>query len=65
MRSRAATSAWLPDERVIYEHGGPTPGRMEFSRTYGEHATFIVDGQEVTAYGEDADDYQDVNFFGH
>ena len=41
------------------------PVRVEFSRVFGEHATFIVDGREVTAYGEDADDYEDVNFFGY
>ncbi len=37
---------------------------VEFSRTYGEHATFIVDGRNVQSFGEDAEDY-DTNFFGH
>lgn len=39
--------------------------RVEFSRVYGRHATFIVDGREVTAFGEDAEDCGDLNFFGH
>lgn len=37
---------------------------VEFSRTYGKHATFIVDGRNVQSFGEDAEDY-DTNFFGH
>ena len=38
--------------------------RVEFSRVYGTHATFIVDGAEVIAFGEDADDFSKTNFFG-
>jgi hypothetical protein len=45
-----------------------TPGqsvrRVEFSRIYGTHATFIIDETEVTAYGEDAEDLGGKNFFG-
>lgn len=39
--------------------------RVEFSRVFGTHATFIVDGREVSSFGEDAESYGDVNFFGH
>ncbi len=39
--------------------------KVEFSRIYGEHATFIVDGKDVTSFGENAHDFQDINFFGH
>ena len=38
--------------------------RIEFSRVYGTHATFIIDGDEVTAYGDDSDDFAKTNFFG-
>ena len=38
--------------------------KVEFSRQYGTHATYIVDGDEVTAYGDDADDFNSTNFFG-
>ena len=40
------------------------PRRVEFSRVFGTHATFILDGNEVTAYGENADDFGSTNFFG-
>jgi predicted RNA-binding Zn-ribbon protein involved in translation (DUF1610 family) len=35
-----------------------------FSRTYGEQATFVVSEEKVRSYGEHADQYQHVNFFG-
>jgi predicted RNA-binding Zn-ribbon protein involved in translation (DUF1610 family) len=38
--------------------------RIQFSRIYGEHATFILNGETVTPYGEDAGLYDEVNFFG-
>lgn len=40
------------------------PRRIEFSRVYGTHATFIVEGNDVTSYGKDADDFESTNFFG-
>jgi hypothetical protein len=43
---------------------GQEPRRVEFSRIYGTHATFIVSGDAVKAYGEDVDDYKRINFFG-
>ncbi len=49
---------------LLLDRGEGEPGRVEFSRVFGEHATFIVDGRDVTAYGENADDYRNVNFFG-
>jgi uncharacterized protein YbaR (Trm112 family) len=50
---------------LIMEKGGPQKSRLQFSRVFGEHATFIIDGQHVEAFGENADDYNDVNFFGN
>lgn len=38
--------------------------RVEISRVYGTHATFIIDGNEVKSYGDDADDMGSTNFFG-
>lgn len=43
---------------------GQAPRRVEFSRIYGTHATFIVFGDRVKAYGEDVDDFRRINFFG-
>ncbi len=45
------------------------PGRrralVAFSRIYGEHATFILDGETLSPHGEDAGHYERVNFFGN
>jgi len=40
------------------------PRRVEFSRIFGTHATFIINGGEVDTYGEDAGDFDALNFFG-
>jgi hypothetical protein len=39
-------------------------GRAHFSRNYGEHATFFITKEEVRTYGENADVYSNLNFFG-
>lgn len=39
--------------------------RVEFSREFGTHATFIISGGEVVdKYGEDAEGFDGLNFFG-
>jgi hypothetical protein len=38
--------------------------RIEFHRTFGKHATFVVSKGEVRAYGDDAESFDNVNFFG-
>ncbi len=38
-------------------------GRVDFSRVYGEHATYLVTREEVLSFGEDASQYRG-NFFG-
>ena len=43
---------------------GQAPRRVWFNRAHGTHATFIVAGDRVKAYGEDVDDFRRVNFFG-
>jgi transcription elongation factor Elf1 len=40
------------------------PRRVQFSRIYGKQATFVYDGEDVTAFGEDADNVEPTNFFG-
>ena len=44
---------------------GREPRRVEFSRIYGKHATFIFDEEDVVAFGDDADDLGLGNFFGN
>ncbi len=43
---------------------GHKPRRVDFNRVFGAQATFVIDGNEVTAYGEDAEDFDPTNFFG-
>ncbi len=50
---------------VVLDHGNTTESKVEFSRMFGKHATFIIDGREVSSYGEDAGDFGELNFFGH
>jgi len=49
---------------VLLVMPGQRARRVEFSRVYGEHATFILDGEKVVPYGDDAGSYERVNFFG-
>ena len=46
------------------EVAGREPRRVQFSRRYGTHATFVIAGDEVVAYGDDADEFPPKNFFG-
>lgn len=45
-----------------------TPGhadrKVEFSRAYGTHATYVIDGRSATSFGEDSTDGDPTNFFG-
>jgi len=50
---------------IVLVHDNNTESKVEFSRTFGKHATFIIDGREVSSYGDDAGDFGDLNFFGH
>ncbi len=50
-------------ELVLVVPGGDDR-RAEFSREFGTHATFVIDGDEVTSFGDDADDSHETNFFG-
>lgn len=41
-----------------------TKGRVNFSRKYGEHATYFITREWVRSYGESAACYGEANFFG-
>lgn len=41
-----------------------TEGRIDFSRVFGEQATYVVTREQVKAYGQDSRAYDSVNFFG-
>ncbi len=43
---------------------GDTRKRVEFSRFHGEQATFVINGDSVVTYGDDAPMYDSLNFFG-
>lgn len=55
-------SSQLAELRMVVPGGEPR--RVEFSRVYGKHATFVIDGEDVTAFGEDSDNTGSTNFFG-
>ena len=40
------------------------PVRVSFSRIHGEHATFLMADDRVDRFGEHADRYDNLNFFG-
>ena len=50
-------------ELILIDPNG-NPRQVEFSRIYGKQATFVIDGNEVTSYGDDADNICPTNFFG-
>ena len=59
------TSAGNPKFCQLELHtAGQEPRRVEFSRVYGTHATFVIGDNSVTSYGEDADEFGSTNFFG-
>jgi predicted RNA-binding Zn-ribbon protein involved in translation (DUF1610 family) len=49
-------------ELLLLQPNGPR--RIQFSRVFGEHATFILNGEKVIPYGEHAAVYDEINFFG-
>jgi hypothetical protein len=59
-----ASSAAHRLAEILLLRPGAAPRRVEFSRVYGEHATFILDGEKIVPYGDDAGAFDRVNFFG-
>lgn len=49
---------------VLRERADGGFDHVEFHRVYGRHATFVVTGDEVRAFGDDAGSFEPVNFFG-
>ena len=41
-----------------------SPVRVSFSRIHGEHATFLMADDGIDRFGEHADRYDQLNFFG-
>lgn len=59
---RTGANARLAEIGFRLEDG--TTGRVNFSRRYGEHATYFVTKEQIRSYGENAAIYGDANFFG-
>jgi RNase P subunit RPR2 len=59
---RSEASAHLAEIGFRLEDG--TKGRVDFSRRFGEHATYFVTKEQIRSYGENAAIYGDANFFG-
>jgi len=38
--------------------------KIQISKVFGKQATYIIDGNEITRFGDDADDFNSTNFFG-
>jgi hypothetical protein len=49
---------------LVSRLGDDPPVRVSFSRVHGERATFLMAEDGVDRFGEDADRYEGVNFFG-
>ena len=45
-------------------HDTGAEGMVNFSRRFGEHATYFVTNEEIESYGDDAAAYAKMNFFG-
>jgi hypothetical protein len=59
---RSEINAHLVEIGFRLEDG--TRGHVNFSRKYGEHATYFVTREQIRSYGENAEIYGDANFFG-
>ena len=59
---RSEVNAHLTEIGFRLEDG--TKGRVNFSRRYGEHATYFVTKEQIRSYGENAALYGEANFFG-
>jgi|MudIll2142460700_1097286.scaffolds.fasta_scaffold227913_2 hypothetical protein len=59
---RSEASAHLAEIGFRLEDG--TRGRADFSRRFGEHATYFVTKEQIRSYGENSASYGEANFFG-
>ena len=62
----ADLSSEADDELAVLDCTVEGKGTFEvhFSRVFGKHATFVVRDGQVQRFGEHAEYYQSVNFFG-
>ncbi len=47
---------------ILQLREGKEPLRARFSRVFGEHATFTINGSEIRAYGEHSALFRDLKF---
>ncbi len=50
--------------RLVLRANRNSENFVDFSRTFGEEATFVISDEQVTPYGEHAEEYDGLNFFG-
>lgn len=50
--------------RIGFRRADGLEGWVDFARPFGERASYFVTEEQVRSYGEDAERYQPVNFFG-
>ncbi len=50
--------------RIGFRRSDGLEGWVDFARPFGDQATYFVTQEQVRTYGEDAERYQPVNFFG-
>ncbi len=50
--------------RLDFRFATGLAGKVYFSRRYGEHATYFVTEESIRSYGENAAEYNGLNFFG-
>ncbi len=49
---------------ILWREPDGSESRVDFSRVAGEHATFVCGPQGMRSFGEHAERYESVNFFG-
>ncbi len=50
--------------RIDFKQSNGTEGKVNFSRIFGEEATYFVTQEQVRSFGSNAEIYGAVNFFG-
>ncbi len=49
---------------ISFKQSNGTEGKVNFSRIFGEEATFFVTREQVRSFGSNAEIYGAINFFG-
>ncbi len=63
---RAKLTSRVDDKlvEILTAEGEETPAQVNFSRVYGEEATFLEADDGVARFGEHSNRYEELNFFG-